>query len=265
MGYSSYFYTSTDGISWELQPIGIECTLYSMAYSDKLNLFVAVGYSGIVITSSDGVNWTKRTSGTGTILTKIIYAEKLNLFVAVGWDGVVLTSTDGIEWAVHDIGIFNLYDVTYSANLNLLVAVGQHETVYMSNDGISWTEIAILGGNRNLLGVTYSDELNLFVAVGYELLYKSIDGINWIQADSDIPNILQDIIYVPSHSAFVAVGNQQVVSKSQFENISNEIQRLSDDSDIDFNLQQGVNQLRLSYSDGKTIARVSFRNKYLGV
>jgi hypothetical protein len=149
--------------------------------------------------------------------------------------------------------------------LNLFVAVGSWEVVYTSNDGISWTESARLGGNLNLLGVTYSDELNLFVAVGNGLLFKSVDGIEWTQVDSDIPNILQDIIYVPSHSAFVAVGDHQVISKSQFENINNEIQRLSDDSDIDFNLQQGVNQLRLSYSDGKTVARVSFRNKYLGV
>jgi hypothetical protein len=77
--------TSSDGMSWNSEPSGIQDLILGVGYGD--NTFVAVG-SGIVLTSPDGRNWTRLASGTQNELLQVAYGN--NMFVIVGDKGTIV-------------------------------------------------------------------------------------------------------------------------------------------------------------------------------
>ena len=51
----------------------------------------------------------------------------------------------------------------------------------------------------------------------------------------------------------------------EFVNAENVINNLSADSDMDFNLEVGINNIRILNTEGYLQARISYRQKYIGV
>ena len=218
--------TSSDGVTWTMQTIGVSTDLSSVTYSESLGLFVAVGYSGAIITSSDGVTWTSQTSGVSTALYGVTYSESLGLFVAlVGSSGAILTSPDGVTWTSRTSGVSTaLSSVTYSESLGLFIAVGDSGTIITSSDGVTWTS-QTSGVSSTLWGVTYSESLGLFVAVGYS----------------------GTIIYTETLPD------------------NNIIDRISSDSDMTFSLALGDNNILIYNTPRKIKAKLKYRQKYIGV
>ena len=199
--------------------------------------------------------------GNSVMLYSITYTSELNMFVTVGDSGLILTSSDGINWISRTSGIASrLWSITYSSELNMFVTVGNEGIILTSNDGINWTS-RTSGVNIWLNSITYSSELNMFVTVGGGgIILTSNDGINWTNTDN-LGGIFQSVTV--KDRTIYAVGSLDVYS--QVEDTENLIDKLSLDSNMNFNLEVGTNELLLTYDDGSAVASIKYRNKYLGV
>jgi len=266
VGQAGTILTSSDGTTWTRRTSGTSVNLQAVTYSETLGLFVAGGDLGTILTSSDGTTWTRRTSGVSTYLSSVTYSETLGLFVIVGQSGTILTSPDGTTWTERNSGVSTyLYSVTYSETLGLFVAVGQSGTILTSSDGTTWAR-RNSGVSVILQAVTYSETLGLFVAVGQSgTILTSSDGTTWTRRTSGVSVNLQAVTYSETLGLFVAGGDSGVILNSYFSLTENQIQNISEDSNANLKIEIGENKFRLNKTSGSFRARISYRQKYIGV
>ena len=154
---------------------------YSICWSPKLNLFVAVSYTGSkFMRSSDGIIWTTIDIAGNRRWQTICWSAELEIFVAgavnaTGSDGyVIASSSDGLIWnlsLVYQYG-FSVRSICWSPELKLFVGVSdmsQPHITYSSN-GTSWILPNFTNNNAENRGewhsICWAPELKLFVAVG---------------------------------------------------------------------------------------------------
>ena len=296
-GYNGTILTSSNGINWTSQTSGISQQLNSVTYSKELDVFIACGNNGKIITSSNGINWINRTSGTSQTLNSVTYGN--NLFVICGNNGNILTSSNGINWTSQTSGISNdLNSVFYGDGL--FVACGKNGKIITSSNAITWTEQTsgvnvnlhsityskkygfFIGGEyyvlisadtikwtrkgveRSLYSITYSEELGIFVAVGIGgFITFSSDGNRWDTQTNVVSEKLNAIIY--GNNLFVIGGDKKIILYSSFSQEENQIQNIDTDSDMNLNIPVGEYKFRVLRSAGNVTARITFRQKYLGV
>ena len=211
VGQNGTVITSPDGLAWTTQVPVATGTLWSVAYSSTLNLFIATGgYGATIIASPDGVTWTVQVNG---IATNQWYSITFGagLFVAVGISGVanrVATSPDGVTWTMRTPAADNPWlSVTYGAGLFVAVSdAGAGNRVMTSPDGITWT-IRSSAADNAWGSVTYGG--GLFVAVAStgvaNRVMTSPDGITWTIRTSAADNSWQCVTY--GAGLFVAVAS----------------------------------------------------------
>lgn len=285
-----YIYSSTDRINWELR---LEQTyghnddgLYSVCYSKKLNAFFAIGSGNDgsigftkIYKSVDGITWENIATIDNIQIyenAKIIYSEEKELLVFTYTTKVYL-SNDGITWTeyTNNFGIADIIYVKIYHKFYALSSGSPAGKVHISEDCINWTDITVPDYIRIGEFITFSKRLNMFL-VGYvsydtfNYMY-SYDGITWKKYNVGITSREGRA----SWSVGIDAGNQFIVSiltsdtkglmLSGFDLAENQIQNISADSDMNFNLEVGDNQLRLNQTSGSFRARVSYRQKYLGV
>ena len=219
VGSNNVYCMSTDGYNWSYYDIDTT-ELYSICYSDDLNLIVVVGGAGKILTSTNGLNWTERQSGVSVYLNSITYSKQLGLFIAVGSDNTILESADGITWADHtysDTTIFKFREVKYFYGQGIYI-VGDNDTIAVilkSADGVSWTKQTFTPdvGDYHLYSIAYSS-FGTFVATGYRLFLISNNGTNW-EVISDVNKPSHDVIYNSEFKKFVGCSESAIyVSKN---------------------------------------------------
>lgn len=130
--------TSIDGQSWTIETNGINLNISSIAYSDKLDLFVAVGLPKALITSSDGKLWTYNSIELSHNLYSIAWSDTLELFVAVGENGLIYNSSDGLNWNSQTNGFTqNLYSIRWIPEIEKFIVMGRSNFLF-SSDGLNW-------------------------------------------------------------------------------------------------------------------------------
>ena len=212
--------------TWTTRTSAFDNDWYSICWSPKLGLFVAVANSGTsqVMTSSDGFTWTLRTTPTNT-WRYVIWVPELGLFVATAiGDGIVttniMTSDNGTTWTARTTPTTNqLRGVAWSAELGLLVAVsdtGTANRVITSPDGITWTTRTT--NDNNWQSVCWAPEIGLFVAVAStgtgNRVMTSPDGINWTTRTSGADIVWRAVIWVSELGLFIAVASSSVLAGS---------------------------------------------------
>jgi hypothetical protein len=166
------------------------------------------GRTGSVYTSVDGTSWTFKTDinfvqASSYPISKI--AAISGSYLILGNEMVtssLLRSTDLINWSYvssswrtgNTVNLDRLYDFAYSPSLNRTVIVGEIfrsddyfdsllSTVF-SDDTITWyTSSAFTDTgyyNHSLNNVAWSPTLNQFVGLTYDHVYRSNDGITWL-------------------------------------------------------------------------------------
>ena len=142
-----------------------------------------------------------------------------------GWSGIVLTSANGKDWREFNSAI-----------------------------------------NSNFNSVCYSEYYSEFVAVGEDgTIATSVDGKTWSNSISGTSQSYERIIFSNSLNEFIAVGSRGVIMNSYISEEQNLINKLSPNSDINFNLAVGENVLRVSCEQGSPRITIKFKNKYIGV
>ena len=149
--------------------------------------------------------------------------------------------------------------------MGLFVVVGATGKILTSPDGITWTS-QTGGVSVTLQGVTYSEPLGLFVAVGaVGTILTSLDGITWTSQTSEVSTDLYSAVYSEHLGLFVAVGATGTILYTQTVPNINIIDRLTADSDMSFNLEPGDNKVQIYNVPRNTTARLTYRQKYIGV
>ena len=188
--------------------------LSSVAYSEKLNLFVAVGSYQALLTSKNGVNWNYKTNN--VYVEDIIWIKELEMFMGVSTT-YISKSYDGINWSSIDLGQvrgYKLHSIVYSAQKHLFVAVGgsgpvgDMPCIISSSDGINWTS-RISGATSTLRKVVYCKYLGKFIACGDREILISNDGINWTTVLSNTSN--RDIAISEQLKQIVVVGFTEII------------------------------------------------------
>lgn len=209
VGAAGTLLLSTNGITWQSQPIGRVETLHSVAWGN--GRFVAVGGSGLIITSTNGVHWTTVATGT-TEFTGVCWGS--NQFVAVGYYRNIRTSSDGINWVYRGPGgSESLSDVVWGTNG--FIAVGgmfsDPPSILHSLDGVTWNSRDTGTYSDGFYGVSWGN--GVYVAVGYNgKIMISTNGITWTQCYAPSGTILRGVSFYDNQ--FIIVGHSGLIMTS---------------------------------------------------
>ena len=271
VGGTDKVYFSTDLINWTSYIAGNYLQLNAIIYSSEKNLYIAVGvstYSGIrsvIVTSSNGgLGWIERTVSTSEGLNSITYSRNLDKFVAVGNNGTILYSTNGIDWSVASSGVSNdLKDVVYVDFLEKFLAGGANGRNLTSSDGVNW--VAGTSTSITITSIAFSNKERLIAVCGGNYICLSNNGKRWTSTKNISSQTLNSIAYSDKLNKFVVVGDASGIYTSYYATADNLIQNITSDSDINFNFETGLNQIRVITDSGEVTTVVKFRQKYIGV
>ena len=265
VGTNGLILSSSNGTSWNTQSSGINNTLNSIIYCEFLELFIAVGNNGKIITSNNGIDWNLQSSGASTDWNCITYSKTLGLFVVVGGYRIT-TSSDGINWTVQTTS-YNNYtfkSVGYSESLKKFFIVGTDSIILTSSNGFDWS--GFLYDITTTLNVVLCEEsTGIILIIGTDIILISYNGVDWENRTENIRSNFLSAAYSKNKDLYIITGSSITIITSNYINIQNQIKNITPDSNMNFNLDTGRNQLRLNKSDGSFRAKLSYRQKYIGV
>jgi len=172
-------YTSTDGTTWNSVNIS-SGRLLSVAYSEKLDLFVAVGENGNILTSADGSSWTTRSSGVTTYFRYVSYEPSIEQFIISSNNTFLLTSSNGINWSVLNIDVRILRLRQYRNSMFL--GINSDGKIFSSLNLTNWNEV---GSFTFLTTINWGDLLFtpqtgfVFVVSENGSIFRSGNGEDW--------------------------------------------------------------------------------------
>lgn len=285
---------SVDGINWEIATT-LRGTLIKVKWIAEKNYFVIINSASTnsaIYTANENFDEIYNYNAP-SVVSDIAYSPKIDSFV-IFYLGTSFPHSSSNSFGIGKTNDFvnytnkanpYLYDpfayireaqftsVIYSKEQDLFVAVGKVWTAdtpncvpaVISQDGETWTKaespILVLEDARKII---YSTTFGKFVVTGENgLVAMSSDGLNWETFNSGVATYLTDII--DQDLTLVFVGDSSIVLSSVVSAVENKIQYLSEDSNIGFNLSIGENKIRLNKSSGSFLAKLRYRQKYIGV
>lgn len=259
----SYLLRSSDDCNtWSLITIPTGMGTQRIAYSEGLSKFFCGQYS-----STDGINWSKTTDANVYNIFAVDTPNGSWLYASKTSYGHYLKSTDGITWIDTNVTVYSDGgDVCYCAKQNLVYLIYYNDIYVNKPETDVYTKIDFFQ-NEGMLYLAWSDELNMFIGNGGTIeggsIYKnwsyiSYDGINWEHISS---STVSKYVYVKFLKSFIGTNGTSV----KFVGEENIINNLNENSDMDFNLKIGNNQLRWSATTGSGMGTITYKQKYLGV
>lgn len=258
---SRFIKTSVDGITWETKA-RFEESLFGIIYCPDKDIFVVVGDNGFIATSSDLENWTTQTSGISNRILDIAYINKKILCIS---SQEILLSLDAETWTEVYTGS-GLHNISYNEDKNICLisytpsSVGYLYILY-SYDLTNW-QLASFSDERNPYFTSYSyNKKNkvFYGVVSLNEVWTSPDGFNWVKI-TDLFRLSQNTNIVFNYKDNITCffwGNSLVSVDGDSQNI---IDKLSQDSDMKFNLKVGDNILLSNIN-----CILTYRQKYIGV
>lgn len=235
---------SSDAITWTAT--SVSTSVYDVAYSHDLSLFVACG-SGMLYSSSDGINWSSiNIAGeSANLWSAIKWIPQRNIFITVAQlsgsptSNRYMISRNGIDWSKHistSLGS-SWYRISYSLSLNKLILLSSVSSfIAVVSDATTYSEVintvnylstnTIITGtaanynteSKSWTSIVWSPQLSRFVAVGSSIIMYSSDGNEWLPSfSSDINKIWQSVCWSSELNLFVAVsssGSKRVATSS---------------------------------------------------
>ena len=135
-----------------------------------------------------------------------------------------------------------------------------------SENGSYWLRLNNLG----LENFDYSEDNSIFIGYKSNNCFMSFNCQEWLQLNLGLEDLtdITKIKYIKKDKAFYIIG---VISENyclielKLEEITNIINKLDSNSDMTLNLKIGINNLRISCSEGSIGAVIKYRQKYIGV
>ena len=246
-------FSSTDGLTWEEYASG---KTYTQNIVSGENEVLVVG-SDYILKTVNGSSWTEYEYNYGGVNSA--YSDTLKRYATVNSDGTICYSADGITWnvATQDISGTAGELILWNGALKEFFVIGV-TGVNRSTDGINWKYYNSYQ-QKVIYTIAYSFTLGLYVAGGeYEYIGVSTDGSNWTQLYLNATDITASCVMKNGN---VFVGGYTV---GKIEDI-NIIDAITSDSDMSLGLDTGSNTMIATMTDGTLTAKISYRQKYIGV
>jgi hypothetical protein len=250
--YSTHkIYSSLDGENWVLEYENNDISIEKLCVIDNVILIMSFGnLYGLT-------NFTTLTQLSLSGATKI--TNNNDYFIAhrpTDNEGAVIykiTKTLSIS-TLYESNTIHFSYLLYDKNNNLFIGA-DYNNIYSSTDGAEWGIMP--NESFNLLkysnGVLYGAKNNIF---------SSVDDVNFVNiSEVPLPTITDFI--VAGDKVYYCYGSNLVVKESY--NKTNVIANLSADSDVGLNLIVGDNRMMLNFEKGYAIAKLMYRQKYIGV
>jgi photosystem II stability/assembly factor-like uncharacterized protein len=243
-------YKSSDLNTWESVFSG---TGYfsSIATNDNLIIFRLAG--AFYVSSDYGQTW--EITSTENTINSICYSESKQVFIAAGSNGIILSSVDGINWEEEISPTSNNIEKVKECNNNIFVITENY--VYVSDDFDNWS---VLEFSIN----TSVDDL-IFYSKNSSYLFCTNSGI-YVSFD------LQNVVFAQHYRLNIFVQNTEKLLGIYLEMVSeinfldfNVIDKALNDSNFNLQLENEENKVFLQKCLSTTIARLTYRQKYLGV
>ena len=282
VGEHSLIIKSTDGETWtEVNQYvsGNGINFCDVIYSKKRGMFVAIGnYNGPhILTSTDGETWTEVSTNLQYDVGCISYSENEDLFVIES--GIKIYKSDDLEnWTLlYSVIDANAVSVGCSYSEDKKIFIFIYKSTHSSEsarghiiivDTINniFRDVRTLPENKDLSGIIYSPTLEFFIIITEKgNILRSVDGSEWSVENSNIKVGWYGGCFSIPHNRFMIVGEYGIILDSDFVEKENVINRLSKNSDMNFNLQKGSNILSIYYDSGTANAILRYRQKYVGV
>ncbi len=170
----NFIYTSSNAIDWTLISGTPSKTWIDICWGN--DKFIAIS-SDMILSSSNGTTWSS-TNFTSSDWTKIIYNGN---YIAISTSSPYMRkSTDGVNWGNPTIPqTSNIIDITYNSSLFVVLFNTATNRIMTSVNGNSWTSIETPVSTEIFNSITWCDQLELFVAISSTSIMYSSDGINW--------------------------------------------------------------------------------------
>lgn len=286
VGSNYLILTSEDLVTWTVRQreVGGYNQVNSVAFSPKINKFCALGVFSdyFYLISENGIEWTSTPQPTAPYLYMITYYDDLDVFIA-GGNHHIKKSEDLVTWEDVEASGFGgegtyLQKLAYIKDTKSVVALYYDSRVSYGYVGIikenSFMFVEAFAGNPS--DIAYSKDLGLYVIVCADgTIDETTDCIGSYALMNVTNSSLIGITYSDVTKKFTIFGYEGLVLESSEEKFIDLISKLSNDSDMDFDLQVGDNNLVLSrgsqnvqYSELSLIhynVSLKYRQKYIGV
>ena len=264
---------SEHGVEWTLKNINDyqdNNNLLFMAWSEDGKVMWLLGRLGMLQSKNSGETWYSRALITSTSASGyVIYAKKLQSFLFCDYNGkMVRVRKDYSSYEYLNSPGTSLYDtlycLAYSPELNVSVAVGRNR----DNLGVR-----IFKYDFNLEKFTYLITVEPFSNDNYPILiswledsfivvtqfgnfYRSIDGEKYEYISSITPTL--------NATVSDTFEGQNLFLKFII-NYQNSISEISENSNMNLNLEEGINEIILVSNTNLVNCILSYRQKYIGV
>jgi hypothetical protein len=272
---------SNDGIHWDVVIENISFNNPNkFYYAEEINAFIIVGNSGLFrVSFDDCLTWENHDNITNQSLCDVICFKREGgvapeLYVTGNLvrdnQSCYLVSNDGHNWVMRDLGLQTsnpVYTLTYCDSLDMIVFASDSRII--SWKGLVWTEKVFYPWSstfsRNFL-VKWNKSLRCFLYVNANnenRCHISFDAVNFYEII--LPSRLYQSIEVFEANQNFCVGGAGGISVTNIEDERNIIDSITEDSDMNFNLDVGKNLLRVTRDSGYSNIVLSYKQKYLGV
>lgn len=208
VGHNGIIYDSTNGVSWNEQPVVINESLTNIEFVN--NQFVISVLNSDMLISEDGVNWTQKTAPYA-LMYGIHYAK--GRYVYVGSDGKLFHSEDLDNWTVVYTGMnSSLVDVCYGQNGagRMNVVLNSSGGILRSFDyGITWTPNGVTGLTSSLAGITWTGSRFIVVGSSGNIFTASEYADKWYKKVSNTTQNLKKV--AAGNGLAVVVGNSGTI------------------------------------------------------
>ena len=243
------------GSSWKQEFIGIHQQFRSLAAINSRELFAGGMFGELAKSDNGGDSWQFLKSGVTQNINCVLFTDNQNGWAACDDKTVIRTNNGGSTWNSSQIsgaknikalcmtggaiiagddngGLFKSVDEGRSwkninspsgKSVNRLLAKGEKEIYGVCNNGIilhsvdggsTWSNFQVYTV-ANLYAITVSDKSEVWVAGENGAMFHSTDGKDWKSSQSQFDNDLQSMIYLPSSSTIMAVGNWGTILQSR--------------------------------------------------
>jgi photosystem II stability/assembly factor-like uncharacterized protein len=207
--------TTDGGVTWLIQQITPDKTLYGITFYDTLQGWACGDIGTIVHTTDGGITWALQASGTTSELYAITFLDRIKGF-AVGDSGTLLTTTDGgTTWASIPTGVSAALTTLSFGDSLYGWAIGEGgTTVETSDGGLTW-RVTRQGTTERLQAVSFVDDQTGWAASCEGNIWHTEDGgRNWSRQISGSRNYLRGLTMANAQTGW-AVGTQGLILATQ--------------------------------------------------
>lgn len=258
--------------SWNKVILNDQNNAIAISYSPELKRLVLSTIRASYYSDDEGLTWTNSITWTGYIYD-MIYSDKFK-FVCSGNAGRVWHSEDGINWEMQTVNSYYYKGICASDKGIVLFGNDASNTIMYSNyseDLKLWKRTMIAYTDDTITSVEinkaiFNAELGMYCVIGRKgLVFTSVNGTDWKKDETYLGVDLNDVSYSAKYSEYVIVGYEFSILSLLFKEGENVISKITTDSDMNFKLKVGTNEILLSRDSGIVNARITFNEKYIGM